>query len=179
MCFGVGICLYPGESENTGTSSAFKAAALLDHHQLLSHPDLFPSAVTRDSDKKAELSHVHRTQEYANYFHMSEMKIFSKTDIKAPHTHSQCVHYPMCSTQVTVCKPSLPVAIRWVLTDTTCPPWYREWTQHLSSDFCDFQLNFLFCWNMDHLLHHAYFCIINLLACWNHSWKPFSLGLQQ
>lgn len=58
-------------------------------------------------------------------------------------------------------------------------PLYSQRTEHLSSDSYDFQLNFLFCWNMDHLLHHTYFCIINLLACWNHSWKPFSLGLQQ
>lgn len=48
-------------------------------------------------------------------------------------------------------------------------PLYSQRTEHLSSDSYDFQLNFLFCWNMDHLLHHAYFCIINLLACWNHS----------
>lgn len=46
----------------------------------LPHPDLFPFAATRDGDKKAELSHMHRTQECANDFHMTEMKIFSKID---------------------------------------------------------------------------------------------------
>lgn len=87
----VGIYLYPGESENAGTTPAFKAAALLAHHWPPSPPRPVPFCC-HQSDKKAELSHVYRTQEHANDLHMSEMKILSKADTKgATLTGSVCI----------------------------------------------------------------------------------------
>lgn len=120
-CFGAGIYLHPGESEGTAQPQPSRLQLSWITTDRLPHPDLSPFAVTRDSDKKAQLSHVHRTQEYANDCHMSEMEIFSK----APHTQRQSVlQLAVRHTSGSVCKPSLPGAIRGLLTDTTRPPWY-------------------------------------------------------
>lgn len=157
---------------------SLQGCTLLDHHWPSPPPTPVPfCCYQRQRQKGRTVTCAQNTRRCKWFPHVKDENIFQDTREGTTLTRAT----PHSAAHNFVCKPSLPVTIlrTRVLTDTTHTPWNREWTKHLSSDFYDFQLNFLSCWNMDHLLHHAYFCIINLLACWNHSWKPFILGLQQ
>lgn len=85
-CFGVGIYLYPEESENTGTDSAFKAAALLDHHRAPSPPRPVPFCCYQRRRQKGRIvTHAQNTGMCKWLPHDRDENIFQDRHIKVPH----------------------------------------------------------------------------------------------
>lgn len=86
--------------------TAFRAlaAALLDQ---VHHSDLFSFVFTRDNDKKAELSHMHRVCKLLTY--VRGANILQDRHVKVPHMH---MHYlAVLHASQSVCRSFLEVTI--------------------------------------------------------------------